>query len=183
MTQHINQIWQDLHGNLEGFVMKRVKDPELARDIIQEVFLKVNARVHTLRENDKLISWIYQITRNLIVDHFRSNKKSGKTTMGLGEFDDLPGEEGHDTREMQEFAKCVLPMIEYLPPKYKEALTLSDFKGYSQKDLAEKLNISYSGAKSRVQRGREKLKELFLQCCEIETDKYGNILSYQKRSC
>ncbi len=45
----------------------------------------------------------------------------------------------------------------------------------SQKELAKRLNISHSGAKSRVQRGREKLKQLILECCALKSDVYGNL--------
>jgi len=72
-------------------------------------------------------------------------------------------------------------MIKTLPDKYRDALEMSEINGVSHKEIAEELNISYSGAKSRVQRGREKLKEVLLHCCEIKADKYGNIIEYHER--
>lgn len=66
--------------------------------------------------------------------------------------------------------------------KYKEAIILTEFNGLTQKQLAQKLNISYSGAKSRVQRGKENLKKLFTDCCSIESDKYGNVVDFQQKS-
>ena len=68
--------------------------------------------------------------------------------------------------------------------KYKEAIILTEFNGLTQRQLAQKLNISYSGAKSRVQRAKENLKKLFTDCCSIQSDKYGNVVDYQqKRNC
>lgn len=69
------------------------------------------------------------------------------------------------------------PIISTLPDKYREALMLSDIKGVSQKEIAEQLNISYSGAKSRVQRGREMLKATYEKCCDISTDVYPRFSS------
>ena len=51
-----------------------------------------------------------------------------------------------------------------------------DFEGMSQKEYADRLGISISGAKSRVQRAREKLKDLILKCCDYQFDKYGNVI-------
>ncbi|MEO1451622.1 MAG: sigma factor-like helix-turn-helix DNA-binding protein, partial [Bacteroidota bacterium] len=73
--------------------------------------------------------------------------------------------------------------LKQLPPKYQEALTATALEGVSQKELAEQLGISYSGAKSRVQRGKEKLKSLILACCKTETDRYGNLIEIQKKAC
>jgi len=69
--------------------------------------------------------------------------------------------------------------MQRLPQKYLEALELYEFQGLSQKELSEKLGISYSGAKSRVQRGRKKLKYLLEGCCHIESDRYGNIVDFR----
>jgi len=71
-------------------------------------------------------------------------------------------------------------MIEQLPDKYREAMMLTELEGMTQKDLSNQLGISFSGAKSRVQRGRGELKELLTACCHIEADHYGNTIDYHK---
>lgn len=73
-------------------------------------------------------------------------------------------------------------IIRDLDNKYKEAILLTELEGISQRQLAEKLGMSVSGVKSRVQRGREKIKELLLNCCEIELDRRGNVIDYQIKS-
>jgi len=78
---------------------------------------------------------------------------------------------------------CIKPFINKLPPKYREALIASELENQSQKELAESLDISYSGAKSRVQRGREKLKDLIQECCDFEHDKYGNLIQSNSNNC
>jgi RNA polymerase sigma-70 factor (ECF subfamily) len=63
-------------------------------------------------------------------------------------------------------------------------LRLSELEGISQKEIAVRLGISYSGAKSRIQRGREKLKQLFYECCHLEFSPDGSVLqAYVKDSC
>lgn len=73
-------------------------------------------------------------------------------------------------------------MIAQLPETYREAVELYELKGDAQKKIADKLGISLSGAKSRVQRGREKLKSLLFDCCTFEQDRRGNLLGYSRNS-
>ena len=62
-------------------------------------------------------------------------------------------------------------------------MILSEIKCLSQKDIASILGISYSGAKSRIQRGREKVKELMYECCHYDIDSTGNVIDYNCRKC
>ena len=59
-------------------------------------------------------------------------------------------------------------IIDRLPEPYREALVMTAFEGLAQEDLAKRLGISVSAAKSRVQRGREQLKEMLLDFCDSE---------------
>ena len=72
-------------------------------------------------------------------------------------------------------------MIERMPDHYRQALMLSDIQGLRQRDLARREGLSLSGAKSRVQRGREMLKGMLLNCCRFEFDKNGNPIDYEPR--
>ena len=72
-------------------------------------------------------------------------------------------------------------MVGELPEKYREAFLLTDIQGLTQKELSEKLDISLSGAKSRVQRAREKLKETLLDYCHLEFNRAGQIVEYRQR--
>jgi RNA polymerase sigma-70 factor (ECF subfamily) len=72
-------------------------------------------------------------------------------------------------------------MIDRLPDPYRQALTLTELEGRTQRELADALGLSLSGAKSRVQRGREQLKELILACCHVEVDRRGGVVDYEPR--
>lgn len=74
MVDDIEQIWQEYHDRLLGFITKRVNDHAAAEDILQDVFIKIYSRIDTLKDTGKLQSWMYQITRNAIVDYYRSHK-------------------------------------------------------------------------------------------------------------
>jgi RNA polymerase sigma-70 factor (ECF subfamily) len=73
-------------------------------------------------------------------------------------------------------------LISTLPAPYRDALVLTEFEGLTQKEMAERLGISLSGAKSRVQRGREQLKRMLLERCQFEFDRLGRIIDCKPRT-
>ncbi len=174
---NIEQIWQEYYTALHRFIQNRVGDVATADDILQEVFVKIYSKIDTLKENTKIQSWIYQITRNAIIVHFRSQK----TTEELSE--DYPAAEIDDVEKArQELETCLLPMIQNLPVPYRQAIMLAEINGITQKQLAEKQGISLSGAKSRVQRGRSMVKDMLLECCNFEFDHKGKLLDYEEKN-
>lgn len=169
-------LWETLHDQLLRFIRARVPDETSAEDILQDVFLKVHVRIDTLRDQDRLQSWVWQIVRNALSDHYRS----------LRPMADLPEELAAPNEELEEdgnAARQLLPsvraMVEVIPEPYREALLLTEYQGLTQQELAQHAGISLSGAKSRVQRGREKLKALLLECCHFDLDRRGGIIDYQ----
>jgi RNA polymerase sigma-70 factor, ECF subfamily len=170
----IQEIWTDLYQELKKFISGKVKDINTTEDILQDVFLKIQLNIHTLTDCNKLTAWVYQITRNTIADHYR------KTTNSAIQIDGFDLAEQADEEPLyHSLNNCISQKINQLSDTYKEAILLTYLKSYSQIELAEKLNISYSGAKTRVQRGREKLKDLILDCPNVETDSKGNPIAYE----
>ena len=72
-------------------------------------------------------------------------------------------------------------MMNALPERYRVPLLLSELEGLPQKEVAKRLGLSLSAAKSRVQRGRERLKDIFSECCRFEIDGRGSVMGYQPR--
>ncbi|MCP4439976.1 MAG: RNA polymerase sigma factor SigZ [Aureispira sp.] len=176
MSSNITTIWSQLQEKLRQFISSRIEDKTAVDDILQDVFIKLQTQIHKLKNTEKTTSWIYQITRNTITDYHRQQQKDRNAQ------DQLLVSAISDRRDItEEFALCVIPMIESLPDPYRDAVHMTEIEGISQKELAKRLGISYSGAKSRVQRGREKLKEILLACCDIQTDQYGNVIDYQPK--
>ena len=175
MNTTIERIWNEHADQLRGFIYRRIPDPSVVDDLVQEVFVKVQSRVETLKDETRLQGWLYQITRNVIVDHFRGRKPEEELPDTL----DLPEEE--QSRVLEELAECVRPMMNALPEKYRLPLLLSELDGLPQKEVAKRLGLSLSAAKSRVQRGREQLKNIFAECCHFEMDHRGSVTSYEPK--
>lgn len=176
---NIESLWETFHGPLKNFLLKRTSDEHTVEDILQTVFIKIYNHMDDLQDEQKLRSWIYQITRNTLADFYRKNKKMERLPDSLTNMQDKDKDEDEVMREL---AECIRPMVQKLPPIYREAVELTELEGYSQKELSEQLGISHSGAKSRVQRGREKLKEMLLACCHFQFDRFGHIIDYAAKN-
>jgi RNA polymerase sigma-70 factor, ECF subfamily len=174
----LEPIWEQYCCRLLRFIQARVDDETEAEDILQEVFLRVHQNLCCLPQPSRLEAWIYQITRNLIIDHYRKRKALAELPDDLAAAPDFLEDD-----PQARLALSLQEMIEQLPAIYRQALILTEYQGMSQKELAEQLGISFSGAKSRVQRARLQLKNMFLACCHFELDRHGGIIEYQARCC
>lgn len=170
-------IYQQFREPLKSFIAKRVHDEASAEDLVHDVFLRIHDRIDSLKEPDKLPAWIYQIARNSIIDSYRKKRITIETS------DDLSQLEQSELSIPVDLNRIVRSMIEKLPTQDKEALILSDFHGIKHEQIARRLGISLSGAKSRVQRARKKLKDLLLECCHFEFDRYGTVYDYHPKNC
>ncbi len=167
------EIFEQMHHQILEFIRSKVNDESTAKDILQEVFLKIHENIETVREQARLQSWVFQITRNAIIDYYRTRTPAEHGAL----LDELPSE-NTDPTAIQKLGLGIHGMINGLPEIYKEALVLTELEGMSQKDFARRFGLSYSAAKSRVQRARAALKHALLECCHFELDKFGTILDY-----
>lgn len=178
MEVSIEELWLKLGNKLKAFILSKIHDETIAEDILQDVFIKIHSKIDTLNDESKIQSWIYQITRNLIVDYFRSIKKDSQKIPYLFE-----SEEESPNEFMEETLQDMVKMIDDLPLEYCEALCLTELGEMSQKEYAEKVGISYSGAKARVQRAKKKLKDNLMKCCHYQFDRYGAVIDIHPVNC
>lgn len=172
-------IYEQFHQSLLSYIRSKVRSKEDAEDILQNVFVKISSNVSKLQEHEKLKSWIYTITRNAIIDYYRANSNNKRIAITEDFEKTLPETESLDATGGLD--QCVNSMVSLLPEEYRNIIIDSEIAGIRQKELAEKYNMAYPSLRSRVQRGRERLKKLFLDCCHIEADRHGNILDARGR--
>lgn len=170
-------IWTHLSLDLRRFIRRRVSDDHVADDLLQETFVRVHRSIGTLQEADRLAAWVYRIARNVIHDHHR---QAVRTTLALA---DDPVDEADDRLGClrSRAAGWLEEMVRQLPDGYREAVRLSEIEGLAQQEVADRLGLSLSGAKSRIQRGRAMLKAILEQCCHFELDRRGNVVDYEPR--
>jgi RNA polymerase sigma-70 factor (ECF subfamily) len=178
MSDHLELLWDQYSRRLGAFIRSQVSDDGEAEDILQEVFIRVHRNLCCQSEWNKPEGWFYQIARNLIIDHYRRRRELVEIPESLPAELDLPEEDAETV-----LALSLKEMIDELPEPYRQALLLTEYQGLSQKQLAENQGISLSGAKSRVQRARDKLRDMLLRCCHFEFDRRGRIVDYCERCC
>lgn len=167
----VSEIWKENSAKLKNFICNKVDHQTICEDILHDVFLKLITNEERIKLVNQRSSYLIKIAHNLVVDFYRKQKKSEAEIV-----DDSNTNFNEELSDTEFSDVCVMNFITRLPPIYSEALILTEINGISQKQFAEKLNLSYTAAKSRVQRARKMLKESILACCPYQFDKYGNII-------
>ena len=173
---NLESIWQEYSTSLRSFLYSRVSNDADVEDLLQEVLIKTHQNLDTVASSEKIKPWLFQLTNNTIIDFYRKKGRAKDVSAA-----DLWYEKDDDVIE-RALSQCVEPFIRALPKESADLLFAIDIEGQSQKDYAEKAGISYSTLKSRVQRGRAKLRTLFDDCCSLTLDKHGNIVEFQTKS-
>ncbi|MCK8044194.1 RNA polymerase sigma factor SigZ [Shewanella sp. 1CM18E] len=168
--------WLNHKEQLRHYVLKNIDDVDVVDDILQEVYIKASSHLHQLKSQDSLKSWLYRITHNVMMDFYRSREIYDELSDNL--IDDVEEEQALD-----KMAQCLRPMFDCLPEKYHMAMIWSEVDGLSQQEVADRLGISLSGAKSRIQRGRVKFKSVLMTYCDIEIDQQGVVDFKPKIEC
>lgn len=181
--------WRPFVDGLRRFVASRVPDAD-AEDVVQETLLRLHEGSDSLRNADRAEAWVFSIARRTIADFYRDRERGPEETpVGRAPEDaegdppsteSLAGYDGdHDVHE--EVLSWLRPMAEELPEMYRRPLVMADFEGHTQQEVADDIGLSLSGAKSRVQRARAKLREQLQQCCEVEFGPEGRAVAFRRR--
>lgn len=173
--------WSDLDAKLRPFIARRVRSPSDVDDVIQDVFLRMQRGLGGLRDDERFGPWVYQVARSAIANHHRVSSRN-PVVADAEEDTAEPLVSPEDDRDVeQSLAQYVAPFVAMLRSPYREALTLTELEGMTQKDAAAMLGISQSGMKSRVQRGRQQLREALETCCHIALDARGHVVDCEPR--
>ncbi len=173
--------WRELERHLRPYLARRVASPADVDDLLQDVFERMHQSLGSLRDDERFGAWVYRIANSAVVDSARRKARSPRV-----EPQDLSAASASPVDESEELedylGECVALFVGQLPSPYREAITLTELEGLSHKQAAEMLDISLSGIKSRVQRGREKIRQMFLDCCRISVDCRGRIMECEPRA-
>lgn len=171
------QVWAKYANDLKRFIFSKVKDEVATDDILQDSFLKIHTKLHTLKDLNKLKSWIFSIARNSILDYFKTNNKTFEYTNFEAEA--LMNENVHTEKD------CLRGILQNLPKKYRDPIFLSDIKGLKQQEVAERLNQKITTTKSQIQRARKLIAQGFINCCGYVLNENGKLVGQiqEKEDC
>lgn len=170
-------LWITYAEEVKRFIYSKVKNKAVTDDLLQDVFIKVHTKSHTLKNNAKIKPWIFSIARNAVFDHF----KSGDISFEFAYFESETW--SHESEHTEK--DCLRGILEKLPKKYKAPLFLSDIQGLKQKEVAAQLQQSLSTTKSQIQRGRKLIAQGFMECCGYVLNSDGKLVGelQDKETC
>jgi RNA polymerase sigma-70 factor (ECF subfamily) len=173
--------WADIEARLRPYVARRVRSAAEVDDVVQEILVRVHKGLASLHDDESFGGWVYRIAARTIADSARAHAR--EPIADGADPADAAAHERDEAADLQlELGECVAIFVARLPSPYREAITLTELQGLTQKAAAEMLGTSVSGMKSRVQRGREKIRAMFEECCEISVDCRGRVVDCAARA-
>jgi len=173
--------WQDIERRLRPYVARRVASPGDIEDVLQEIFVRIHRGLSALRDGERFGGWVYRIAQSCIVDAARARARSPLAL--LDETPELAASAGDERDDLEsELGACVALFVARLPAPYREAVTLTELEGLTHKKAAELLGVTLPALKSRTLRGREKIRDMFEQCCRISVDCRGRVTACEPRA-
>jgi RNA polymerase sigma-70 factor, ECF subfamily len=138
------------HERVYGYLVRRVRSPELARDLFQETFLSVHRARHTWAAGRSFRPWLYGIATNAVRDHFR---RTARRPIEV-ELDRVPAA----THPNPVGALQLERAIGRLPEPLREAFLLGAVEGFDHNEVAHQLGINPDAARARISRARAQLR-------------------------
>ncbi len=176
-----SSLWRELGTRLRTFLASRAPAGVDADDLTQEVFVRIQQHLQEVRDAEKIEAWIFQIARNVLADSLRARQRREALSAQLEH--DAPEDEAAEAYRDAEakLSSCMGTLVDRLPEPYRTAIQLTEMQGLTHAEAARLAGVSLSGMKSRVQRGRERLKVILLDCCRVELDCRNAVITYQRR--
>lgn len=150
-----------------GIGLRYLDDPDLAQDLVQEVFLKLWRRADTYQvEKGSFSAWLFTIARRSAIDLQR--RRSRRSAIPL---EGAP-EQGVDDQTWQQLAEdwLVVEGLLAMDPLLREPLLLAYYRGLTQREIADHLGVPLGTVKSRMSRGLARLGEIMSRRAALERE-------------
>lgn len=166
----------DLTAALRAFVRRRVGDADAADDLVQDVLAKLAQEQAAGGGPRRIAAWLFHAARNAITDRHRRRRP----VVAAGDLAETPAHDDVDA-DRQRLHAALRAFVHALPAHDREALLLTEYEGLNQRELADRLGVPPSTAKSRVQRARARLARTLHDCCTFELDRRGGLVDWRRR--
>jgi RNA polymerase sigma factor (sigma-70 family) len=149
-------------GRFLAFLVARVGDVDTAEDLLQSGMLQALRRADSLRDDERVVAWVYRILRNVLADWGRARAAAGRAEerAGLAELPEVAPPELED-----ELCACVTGLMETLAPDQSEILRLVELEEVTPSEVAERLGLTPGNARVRLHRARAALRLRVEQTC------------------
>lgn len=145
---------------LTAYAQSRLADKDLAADAVQEAVTKAVKASADLKDEDKLLPWLYTILRNTIADLTRKQSRE----IAVAEF---PDQAAPDVQEQDTVCACFKPLMATLPSDYGNVLQAVDLDEKPRDTVAAELGITVTNLNVKLHRAREKLRHAIENTCQL----------------
>lgn len=146
-----------------GYIRKRISDPELSEDILQDSFLKAVRSAPTIKDDENLVRWFYRILQNAIIDAYRRNAADANRKEHYA----AEAETATEDEEKDNICQCVHELIPTLKPEYAVVTKSIDIDGEDPAAVAKRLGITQNNLKVRSHRARQALRKRLEETCSV----------------
>jgi RNA polymerase sigma-70 factor (ECF subfamily) len=160
---HVEDILLSHRSKLLGFIQKRVNDPDLAEDVMQEGLLKAIQSADDLRDEDRVIPWFYQILNHAIVDTYRMRNTEAKYLEIYARDSVLEA----SPEEEAALCECFRELLPSIKAEYSELIEKLELQSGDPSQLAKQLHIQLNNLKVRRHRARQALKQRLEETCRM----------------
>jgi RNA polymerase sigma-70 factor (ECF subfamily) len=151
------------HEMFLAFARKRVADPELAADAVQDSMLKALKSAGQLRNGESAVPWFFRILRRTILDLYRRREVAQRVLVEMPEDFEAAASEEEKTMACE----CLRPLLSTLKPEYAQIIEAVDLGGDSAESVAARLGVARNNLKVRLHRARKQLRERLVQSCRL----------------
>lgn len=146
-----------------GYIRKRIADPDLAEDILQDSLLKAVRSAPKMEDNENLVRWFYRVLQHAIIDAYR--RKAAETNRKINF--SAEAEIGSEPEDVKSICECVNELIPTLKPEYAEVTKSVDLDGEDPDEVAKRLGITRNNLKVRSHRARQALRKRLEETCRM----------------
>ena len=178
-TAELDRIYAEHHARILRYLTRMVGAQD-AEDLAQEVFIRAARSYEDFRHEAKIETWLYRIATHVAVDRLRGTALRRETMLGeeLGEVAE-DGREAGSTLEEKTLRRaaneCIRNVIYGLPENYRTPLILSELEGFTNREIAEILEVSLDTVKIRLHRAKDRLKKALLDACQFSRDERNEL--------
>lgn len=168
------RAWQAHEAELRVWLRARLGSWHDAEDLLQELFLKALRKERGFCEIRNARAWLFEVARNALADRLRTRRD-------LVELPEDLIREPEELSAVDGLADCLPRALAALSAEDREAITFCDLEGRTQAELAQIKGLSLTGAKSRVQRARKRLRAQLTSACQVHFDETGRVCCFVPR--
>ena len=174
-----DRIYAEHHARILRYLTRMVGAQD-AEDLAQEVFIRAARSYDDFRHEAKIETWLYRIATHVAVDRLRGTASRRETLLGQ-ELDEVAADGRETVSSLEEKTlrraanECIRNVIYGLPENYRTPLILSELEGFTNREIAEIMDVSLDTVKIRLHRAKEQLKQALLDACQFSRDERNEL--------